>query len=1377
MTPPQVLNTASLPPVVGIGASAGGLEALQTLLAHLPTDTGLAFVIIQHLDPGRPSMLANVLSGATRLPVVEATNNMVAEPDRVHVIPAGSDLTIKRGILGLLPRTKAAELHLPIDAFFRALAADQPGRAIGVVLSGSGSDGTEGLRALKAEGGIGIAQSPDSAQFRSMPESAIAAGVVDFCASPAEIGRELVRLSRHSYVLNDGVTSPSPDDRRSLGAILASIRQRAGIDFGPYKQATIRRRIERRMAARHLHTLDEYSAAVRDDPDEARALARDMLIHVTTFFRDPDAFDALKTTVLEKLVREKEEGVPLRVWVPGCSTGEEVYAIGICLLECVAEQQRNVSIKLFGTDLSDEAIDTARAGLYSTSAVEDVPPARLSHYFDAVDGGYRVSKRLRDLCVFVKHDLTRDPPFAKLDLISCRNVLIYFDAELQRRVLPMLHYCLTNPGYLFLGASEAITTFRDLFEPVDREQRIFRKKGDSPRFAYPLSVGREPDVNVVPTPSPPRPPRAREAVRQADHLLLARFAPPGVVVNAELDIVQFRGRTGVYLEAPPGAPETNVLRMALPDLVAHLHDAIEHAKAESVAVRRDGIRVSTGAGLRVLDLEVVPLSASDESRERFFLILFLEAGPRQETGAAPPLAPEVGPAPSETEEVRRLRKDLLATRDYLQSVISDNESASGELAATNEELIAANEELQSTNEELQSAKEELQSVNEELTTMNDELASRNVELDKVANDLMNVLASVEIPIIIVDQELRVRRFTPRISDIASFMPSDLGRPINDLRLKVNLENLDEKVREVIRTMAVKEWEVQGEDGRWFRLQVRPYRTTDNRLDGAVLSFVDVDILKHALSDSERARDYVQRIVEAVPTPLVVLDADLRVKSATPAFYELVALSREAVAGKGFLDLDAAAFDLPVVRRALLEGAHEPVIFDELDISAEFSRTGRKELSLTARSISLEPSAAQTLLAVVDVTQVRQLEAQRAQLLRSETNARAEAERANKAKDLFLATLSHELRTPLSTTLMQAQVLKRAAAGDPRIHRASAAIERSVTTQSRLIEDLLDVSRIVSGKMVLDLRNVDLQDIVRNAADMSRPSAEAKSVALDVSIDEQVGSVYGDAVRLQQVVSNLLTNAIKFTPREGRISLRLEQLEGQAVLTVTDTGMGIPADVLPHLFEQFVQADSSVTRTHGGLGLGLAIVRHLVEAHGGEVSAFSAGEGQGATFRVTLPVGTARTGGDRTTGTTLTRDIAGVRLLLVEDDDDAREAFTQLLTKLGVDVRAASSVASGLATLKHWRPDVILSDIAMPGEDGYSFIRKVRALGPGHGGEIPAAALTALASDGDRQNALEEGFQMHLPKPCDAGRLAAAVATLAGRGPRQDLAGSLPGALQ
>lgn len=1343
-------------PIVGIGASAGGLEALQLLLRELPNDADMAYVVIQHLDPEHPSMLASLLASWAQVPVVEVTDGMPVAPNRIHVIPPTADLDLHDGVLSLVSRQRTRGLHLPIDAFFRALAADRPGRAIGVVLSGTGSDGTDGLRAIRAAGGITFAQDPDSAEFRGMPTSAIAAGIVDVQAAPAELGRELVRFGHHPYLLRaDGADAeadpdlPPIDDEATLAAVLAAVRRQAGLDFRGYKQATITRRIARRMALRRVGSAKAYVTLLSDDASEAKALGQDIMIHVTSFFRDPAAFELLEHEVFPALLQRKADDEPIRIWVPGCSTGEEAYSLAIGLCECLDKEQRRSPVKLFATDLSEHAIETARTGIYSDAELQNVSPERLSRFFERVDGRYRICKRVRELCVFVVHDLAHQPPFAKLDLVSCRNVLIYFDVELQRRVMPMLHHCLNERGYLFLGGSESIGGFGDLFVPLDKERRVFLKTGEGRKLSYPLTVDRESEPRRPTFPVMPKRVPLRDAQHHADQWLSARYAPPAVLIDGRLNVAHFYGSTGVFLEAPPGQPQTSVLRMARHGLAAHLNEAIEAAKAQSVATRRRGLRFTDGQRMRGLDLEVVPLSDPDAGAECYWLVVFDEQpldareGPPPQEGAAPATPPGA--------EATGIAAELSLTQDYVRTLLGKHHDTTQELAAANEEMVSANEELQSINEELESAKEELQATNEELTTVNDELRHRNRELDLVANDLVNVLESVEIPVIIVDDELRVRRFTPLVRELASLLPADIGRPIDDIKLRLEVDDLTDRIREVIVADEPKEWEVQRRDGRWLRLQIRPYRTTDGRLEGAILSFVDVDVLKRALQGAERAGDVSRGIVEMMPIALVVLDAELRVVSANSAFLQAFGGEVATVQGTGLFELAGHAWDVPALRGALERNLVARAPFRELELRFELPDAGVKVLSISGAPLESGDAGGSVLLAIEDVTARRELQA-------LERGARLEAEQGNLAKDLFLATLSHELRTPLATILMAAQLLQTVKSEDPRISQASESIQRAARSQARLIDDLLDISRIVSGKLMLDVQSVDLVAVAQAAVDVARGLAEAKGIALTLTVRGTVGAVRGDATRLQQVLANLIENSIKFTPHGGRITVELEAVDGSAQLVVRDTGMGIDAAALPRVFDRFVQAESSSVRNHGGLGLGLAIVRYLVEAHGGEVRAESRGEGRGAVFRVLLPLA-----GEPMPAAAVPRaatSIAGVRVLLVEDDEGTRSTFAMMLTELGAEVAVASSSEEGIERVEKVRPHAILCDIAMPGEDGYGFLRRLRALGRERGGTTPTAALTAFAGEEDRKRALAAGFQLHLSKPIDASRLAAAVEVLA-----------------
>lgn len=1333
--------------VVGIGASAGGLEAFRSLFRSLPVDTGMAFIVVQHLSPEHPSILADTLTRFTSMPVLEVENGTRIAPNRVYVMPSNAEVVVADGALRLVPRPASPVRRLPIDGLFRSLAAELRSRAIGVVLSGTGEDGTAGLKDIKAEGGITFAQDPASAQFSGMPASASDAGVVDRVLAPDDIAVELTRLSRHPYVVerDDGDGRVALQHRDETIRILSLIRRQSGVDFSRYKPGTVGRRVARRMALHRIGSIGEYGDFVEKDPGEATALSEDLLIHVTGFFRDPQVFEALGRTVFPQLLAQKREG-PIRIWVPGCSSGEEVYSLAICLLEHVGKSASEVDFQIFGSDLSERSVERARAGVYPESALEELGAERLQRFFTGAREDLRIAKSIRERCVFVVHDLTRDPPFAKLDLISCRNVLIYFGEDLHQRLLSMFHYCLNRPGFLLLGRSEAVTSAKDLFEAADLEHRIFLRVGEGRRYSFPLTVAHPAGPVSIGAPGLGFSRAAAEAQRQADHLLLARFAPPGVLVNDRLEVIHFRGRTGEFLEQPPGQPQTNLLKMARGSLLANLQQGIAQAKDRGAAVRIDGVQVMRGGQTQTIAIEVVPLLAGREGGVPHFLVLFHDDAPAP---GLPPLGLDAGDA---LREARRLAEELAATKQYLEVTIEQHQASNDEFATVNEELVAANEELQSTNEELESAKEELQSANEELTTLNDELRDRNAQLDRIANDLSNILEAASIPIVIVDAERRIRRFTPDARGLFALVPSDVGRPLDDIKRNVDVPDLDRCIAEVMQRMKPLEWEVQDASGRWFRMQIRPYRAGERGTDGAVLAFTDVDVLKQAVRDAETTRDFARAIVESVQIPLLVIDQPHRIVSANPAFERALGGGGPVCPGDDAFASFRGVLDGADLRRAIEEALTGGRPSPRVEIRPDLPGLEGRTFAVTVRAT--HPSGTPlALVAFEDLTEQRRFEEER--------SARAAAEGANRTKDLFLATLSHELRTPLSTILMQAQVLRRVARVDQKVEHASAAIYRAATLQRRLIDDLLDVSRVVSGKLGLDQHVVDLGAIVEGAVEEARTSAELKGVVLTATIEPELTAVYADPARMQQVVSNLLTNAIKFTAASGIVSVTLERSGEEARVTVQDTGIGIRRDFLPQLFTRFTQADSSVTRTYSGLGLGLAIVKHIVDLHGGRVGAESAGEGLGAAFWVTLPLVRAPAARVPTPSPASPgAKVAGLRVLLVEDDEGTRECVFEVLSAAGAKVLAVGSAAEAVPAIGEFAPDVLLSDLAMPVQDGFGLIAQVRALPAEQGGRIPAAALSALAGVEDRQRALAAGFQMHVTKPVDIDGLLSAVVQLA-----------------
>lgn len=831
--PPTPRHANSQFPIVGIGASAGGIEAVTELLRNLPDTPGMAFVLIQHQLAKHVSSLPQVLARATSMDVAIVVDGLAIRNDTLYVAPGDADVSLESGVLHLHPRSNHATM--PIDIFLRSLAADQGSRAIAVILSGAASDGALGARAVKAEGGITFAQDI-TAKFDSMPMAAISAGAIDFIMPPAGIAKELLRIAQTAYVTSAEEKTPQLATADLL-KIFALLHASHDIDFTHYKPGTIERRIRRRMTLHRCETLREYVEFVHANPSEIEQLYSDLLIRVTAFFRDVEVFEALKRDVVPVLLRDRSADSTIRVWVPGCATGEEVYSLAIVLLESAGSG--GTPIQIFGTDVSEVAIDRARAGQYPENIAADISPERLRRFFTRVNGGYRVSKTVRDCCIFARQNLTKDPPFSKVDLISCRNVMIYLGPVLQRRVMAVFHYALRANGFLLLGNLESVSNFSELFSLMDRKNKIYQKKPAAVRLNTADMTAAEP-----PEPRAPMASREEEIMaggnifREADRVLLARYAPAGVLINETMEILQFRGRTSAYLEPAPGTASLNLLKMAREGLLAELRSAIVAARRKGANVRREGVRIRTNDHMSTISIDVVPFTGP--SRERFFLVMFdsspdgRSADGGKKKGKGKKALPE-----KESTGNARLKRELDATREYLQSIIEEQEAMNEELRSANEEIQSSNEELQSTNEELETAKEELQSSNEELTTLNDELESRNQELAHANNDLVNLLTSIDLPIVMLDSEMRIRRSNPGAQRVLGINPADTGRSIRDVRTTLQTDNLESTIAQVIETLEVHEREVRDAEGRWYSLRIRPYKTIDNKIDGAVLVMVDI----------------------------------------------------------------------------------------------------------------------------------------------------------------------------------------------------------------------------------------------------------------------------------------------------------------------------------------------------------------------------------------------------------------------------------------------------------------------------------------------------------------------------------------------------------
>jgi len=956
-------------PVVGIGASAGGLEAFSELLRHLPEKTGMGFVLVQHLDPKHSSELREILARTTKVPVTEVTDGVAVQPDHIYVIPPNTSMAIKDGVLRLAAREFIRGRYLPIDHFLRSLAEDRGNQAISVILSGTASDGTEGTRAIKAAGGITFAQDEKSAKYGSMPHSAAAAGCVDFILPPERISGELARLGKHPYL------APASADRAELAAapgnemetLLAILGEATGVDFTYYKQTTLRRRVTRRMILRKFDKLKDYVRYVRSKPSEIEELYQEILIHVTGFFRDAEAFEALRKRVFPELFASNKKGATIRVWVPGCSTGEEVYSLAMSLLEYLwLETQKTakpalaaVPFQIFATDISDSSLDRARAGLYSEALVADISPERLRRFFARLDGGYQIVKPVREMCIFARQNVAKDPPFSHLDLISCRNLLIYLGPVLQKRVIPTLHYALKPHGYLMLGGSESLGTFAEYFTPVDKKNKIYQKKKSATRLVTYFGSTDYGIRRIAEAKTLQEQPPVFTIEKEVDRLLAERFVPASIVVNEEMEIVQFRGKTGPYLEPATGHPTFSLSRMAREGMLIDLRAAMTKARKEDTNVRKDGVRIQSNGGTRDINLEVIPLRGHSPG-ERYYVVVFQDAARVREEPR------KAGRSKAVTSrENEPLKREIAQLREQFEALIEDHETTTEEFKSANEEVLSANEELQSANEELETAKEELQSTNEELTTLNEELQNRNAELTSANNDLLNLLANVTIPVVIVSNDLRIRRFTPPAQKLLNLLPTDVGRRLNEIRPNVHIQDLGQIVRETIESASAREVEVrENENGAWHLLRVRPYKTWDDKIDGAVISFQDIDAIKRSL---DLTRVYADTVIENAREPILMLDRNLSVKSANNNFYRRFGVSRVETDGHAIYDLGNGQWNIPRLRELLEHVLPNNERVEDFEVCHDFPNLGQRIMKLNARRIEPQPGQQMILLYIEDVT--------------------------------------------------------------------------------------------------------------------------------------------------------------------------------------------------------------------------------------------------------------------------------------------------------------------------------------------------------------------------------------------------------------------------
>lgn len=1310
-------------PIVGIGASAGGLEALEELFDNMPINSGMAFVVVQHLSPDFKSVMDELLARHTRIPIHRVVDNMPVEPNAIYLIPPKKEMIVSAGKLLLSDKDPSSGLTLPIDIFFRSLAQDAGPRSIGVVLSGTGSDGSRGICDIHEAGGFVVAQDVDSARFDGMPKSAAETGIVDVVARPEQIPATLLSYTQHPCAAS--MTDSMPTDPALLegfDAIFQLLRKTYDIDFSYYKRTTVARRVQRRLSMNQITDLEDYIERLREDSNELNLLYKDLLIGVTKFFRDTEAYQRLQQDVLPQLlVKVRPEG-ELRIWSAGCATGEEAYSLAILVHEQLEQLKLRLNVKIFATDVHRTSLDFASAGVYSDASLSEVSPERLARYFTRVKSGYHVAPELRQMIVFAPHNIVKDAPFTKIDLITCRNLLIYLEPPAQKKAISLFHFALNTGGVMLMGPSESPGDLADEFEAVHERWKIYRKRRDKrlpPDMRLPLSVGYIPRrgsrglSSVPPLQSPPDAPLLR-----AYDELLKDYAPPSLLVNERRELVQSFSGASAFLRMRDGRPSNDVFDLVVPDLKIPLATAVQQAAKKRATVTFKGIRVTTDQGAQQIKLTVKPIPDRHSDSDHFLISLEAVADARPVSDERDTQSMDLGRASQ--EQVHALESELRYMKENLQATVEEMETSNEELQATNEELVASNEELQSTNEELHS-------VNEELYTVNAEYQKKIGELTEMTADMDNLLHSTDVGVIFLDPDLCIRKYTPKIAEVFHLLPLDIGRRIESFAPNIDRAELLEDLKRVLRDEIPFEAEVHGADSKTFLLRILPYRAK-TKIDGVVVTLIDISQLKQA----ESKLRLMSKVFLDGADPIVIEDLNGHITDVNAEAERMYGWTRDDLLGKiiGVLIPPEERERARQLRTQCIENGGLRNVE-----TIKQSRDGELIPVLLALSLLTDQSGQPVAVASI------------AKNIAERKRAEDTAREAVRKRDHFLAMLSHELRNPLSAALNATYLLDTADEKQvpPALADACRVIQRQTLQVARLLDDLLDVSRVTQGKIDIRRQVLDLTQLVSDAVDAVRSRVETRGQQLTVDISSEPVCIEGDPARLLQIQENLLTNATKYTQRGGTIHLSLHEEGNEAVFRVRDNGQGVPGHMLESIFELFVQSEDTLDRSHGGMGLGLTLVKTLVELHDGTVTAHSPGPGQGCEFVVRLPLvdqpeaASCKEQTDRSPGKTQQR-----HLVLVEDNDDSRQMLAALLKLEGHQVSVAKDGEQGLEMILKLRPDAAIVDIGLPKLSGYDVAKEVRRR---LDGRTPCLiALTGYGRSEDREAARSAGFDAHLVKP-------------------------------
>lgn len=1377
--------------VVAIGASAGGLEAITLLLKNLSPTTGMAFIYVQHLSPDHKSILTSLLSKATQMEVQDIDDMEKIKPNNVYVIPYNKEIEVVDGHIKLIPRPKKRTSNLSIDLLFSSLAETHKENVIGIVLSGSANDGTRGLKEIKLAGGITFAQD-DSAKFSSMPHSAIAEGIVDFVLSPKEIGIEISNISKHPLVRRNPIKktpeSEIENNDPDLQLVLQLLHKRKNVDFSHYKMNTIKRRMIRRMLIHKIKSLKEYATLLLKDTTEIDQLYQDLLINVTTFFRDTDAFIQLKRSILPKVIDANTSGEKIRIWIAACATGEEVYSIAMLLLEIQDNNLNKFSFQIFASDLSTDAINVARIGEYSMQQLTNVSPKRLQRFFTKSKDKYRITKSLRDVCIFAQHNILRDPPFSKIDFISCRNVLIYLDTIAQKKAIATFHYALNDRGYLMLGKSETIGTSSHLFGITNKKYKFYCRKNYSGQKTIPdrntiKTKELLPNKNINPTTMIKKTPSSANGnVGLAfDSVLLENYVPASVIINYDLEILQFRGTTSLYLQHTSGKASFNILKMAHIEITFELRNAIHQAIKANKTVVKTGIEMNrdkSGNALQITNIEVIPIKI--EGDEPLLVVVFTS----QQIIAIEedPIKAQSINSGAKDRRIKKLEEELAAARADMGSITHDQETVNEELQSLNEEIVSSNEELQSLNEELETSKEEIESTNEELTTSNHELQARNQQVEELYSYSEAIMSTIHEPMLVLDKDIRIR--SANISFCKTFKVSEedcIGESLYKLgNSQWNFPGLRELLDDIVpKNIRFHDFEVEHTFNKVGHkiLLLNAHRVSQpsQNEELIVLTLIDItavrklalelkenekkileiqmEVKKKAMKIVEDSNKRYEMMLMQSPFAFAILKGEnMTITHANKSVKTLWGKGND-IEGKSIFEVlpEIASSEVPKLLNEVFTSGIPYNGYEQLVPLIKNGKLEDKYFNFVYQAY-LEADKTISGVAIIahDVTHHMNLKAQLITAIKNAEHNTQTAEEALKAKQQFLSNMSHEIRTPMNAIIGFTNILLKTELNKLQKEYINA-VKTSGNALIVIINDILDLAKVNAGKMIFEEQPFDLNETISEIFLLFELKCQNKNIELTKSIDNKLPKILlGDAIRLRQIILNLISNAVKFTEC-GKIDLKIKTKDENAdkitlEFSLTDTGIGIPENKIKSIFDNFEQAFDETSRLYGGTGLGLAIVKQLVELQGGSLnvkSEFGIGSTFGfiMTFKKTyqeMPI-------EIISANNIHDKLTNIKVLVAEDLPLNQLLIKIILENFGFECEIAENGKIAIEKLQNNTYHIVLMDIQMPEMNGFETTDYIRK---NMNSNIPIIAITADVTTVDIKKALEIGMNDYISKPID-----------------------------